>query len=182
MSSDAEFRRISFLTALRRRLEVLTANDTLCDPYALPGYLKFSEDLRETKWVPLDQSCPATDWLRGLANGTLPESFPRNTTILVMGDSVDRNSVEQLAWRTGVKYHRAAYHNITQERPEGWDERGVPWVVKVPTFNLTFANGFFYGLVSRRIVSPFCVSITYSCACRTTPTTSRPRTIGTNQD
>ena len=143
---------VLFLTAIRRRLDVLTANDTLCDPYALSGYLRYSEDLPETKWVPFDQACPATDWLKRLSNGSLPESFPRNTTILVMGDSVDRNSVEQLAWRTGVQYHRAAYHNITQERPEGWDERGVPWVVKVPTYNLTFANGFFYGLVSRLLV------------------------------
>lgn len=117
----------------------------------MPGYLKYSDDLTKTKWLPFDRNCTTTDWLTQLSAGSLPETFPRNTTILVMGDSVDRNSVEQLAWRTGVQYHRAAYHDITQERPEGWDERGVPFVVKVPSSNLTFANGFFYGLVSRSL-------------------------------
>lgn len=32
--------------------------------------------------------------------------------------------------------------------PEGWDERGIPWVVEIPWLNTYFTNGFMYGLVS----------------------------------
>lgn len=32
--------------------------------------------------------------------------------------------------------------------PEGWDERGIPWVVEIPWLNTFFTNGFMYGLVS----------------------------------
>jgi len=32
--------------------------------------------------------------------------------------------------------------------PEGWDERGIPWVVEIPWLGTYFTNGFFYGLVS----------------------------------
>lgn len=77
-------------------------------------------------------------------------SFLANRTILVLGDSVDRNGLEHLAVMLGLPRYPVPYDDFSKKGfvPPGWDERGIPWVVEVPWLGLTFTNGFMYGLVS----------------------------------
>jgi hypothetical protein len=52
----------------------------------------------------------------------------------------------------GLPRYPVPYADFKQKGivPTGWDERGIPWVVEVPWLDLTFTNGFLYGLVSCR--------------------------------
>lgn len=73
-----------------------------------------------------------------------------NKTILVLGDSVDRNGLQHLAEMLGLPRYVTPYDDATKKGsiPWGWDERGLPWVIEVPWLGLTLSNGFMYGLVS----------------------------------
>lgn len=86
-------------------------------------------------------------------------SFLQNRTILVLGDSVDRNGLQHLAEILELERYVVPYEDVTRKGfvPEDWDERGLPWVVEVPWLDLTFTNGFFYGLddVDVRLLSLF---------------------------
>ncbi|KAI5475512.1 hypothetical protein MNV49_001326 [Pseudohyphozyma bogoriensis] len=75
-------------------------------------------------------------------------SFLQNRTILVLGDSVDRNGLHQMAEMLGLPRYCVPYDDFSKKGvvPEGWDDRGIPWVVEVPWLRLTFTNGFMYGL------------------------------------
>ena len=55
--------------------------------------------------------------------------------------------------RYSVPYHDAKLKGF---EPDGWDVRGLPWVVRCDWLDLTFTNGFLYGLVSpcRLFLSP----------------------------
>jgi hypothetical protein len=68
---------------------------------------------------------------------------------LILGDSVDRNGVEHLAKMLGLERYPVPYDDATKKGyvPEGWDFRGIPWIVEVPWLDLQFTNGFIYGLV-----------------------------------
>lgn len=78
-------------------------------------------------------------------------SFLANRTILVLGDSVDRNGLEHLAVMLGLPRYPVPYEDASRvgEVPNGWDPRGIPWIIDVPWLDLQFTNGFMYGLVSR---------------------------------
>lgn len=84
-----------------------------------------------------------------------------NRTILILGDSVDRNGLEHLAVMLGLPRYSVPYDDYSRkgEVPKGWDGRGVPWVIHAPWLDLTLTNGFLYGLV-RLFLFSFSVSRT----------------------
>lgn len=104
------------------------------------------------KWIPYSPTCePATDWLAKIATQDIESlSWLANRTILVLGDSVDRNGLHHLAEMVGLPRYCVPYDDFEKKGvvPEGWDERGIPWVVEIPWLNTYFTNGFMYGLVS----------------------------------
>lgn len=55
----------------------------------------------------------------------------------------------------GLERYPVPYDDVTKKGfvPDGWDHRGIPWIVEVPWLDLTFTNGFMYGLVSSQFVS-----------------------------
>ncbi|ORY41111.1 hypothetical protein BCR35DRAFT_311378 [Leucosporidium creatinivorum] len=125
--------------------------DALCDPFAEPGFLHYDPDQpKAAKWIPYSPSCePAPDWLAAFAAQDKEQlSFLANRTILVLGDSVDRNGLEHLAVMLGLPRYPVPYDDFSKKGfvPPGWDERGIPWVVEVPWLGTTFTNGFMYGL------------------------------------
>lgn len=109
---------------------------------------------KAARWIPFAEACdPAPDWLALFdARDYEALSFLANRTVLVLGDSVDRNGLEHLAVMLGLPRYPVPYDDFSKKGqvPPGWDERGIPWVVEVPWLDLTFTNGFMYGLVRRR--------------------------------
>lgn len=105
------------------------------------------------KWVPYSSTCePATDWLALIANRDVDSlSWLANRTILVLGDSVDRNGLHHFAEMLGLPRYCVPYDDFGKKGqvPAGWDERGIPWVIEIPWTNTYFTNGFMYGLVSQ---------------------------------
>lgn len=85
-------------------------------------------------------------------------SFLVNKTILILGDSVDRNGLHQMAEMLGLPRYPVPYRDWSERGniPWGWDARGIPWVVEIPWFNTIFTNGFFYGLVRTLVISRRC--------------------------
>ncbi|KAK4704104.1 hypothetical protein P7C70_g2107, partial [Phenoliferia sp. Uapishka_3] len=123
----------------------------LCDPFAEPGFLHYDKTQpKSARWIPFAEACdPAPDWLALFdARDTNALSFLANRTILVLGDSVDRNGLEHLAVMLGLPRYSVPYDDFSKKGqvPAGWDERGIPWIVEVPWLDLTFTNGFMYGL------------------------------------
>ena len=150
------------------------------NPFLAPGYLDTNaEDPHAANWIPLDASiAPAPDWLRLLREALmLPHPDPakrpvkeptqrakqraqqtalqqishlRNTTILIIGDSVDRNQVIQVSELLGIRDDIKArrYDDINDPDLRDWDTRGVAHLLQLPTpVNLNVANCFIYGLV-----------------------------------
>lgn len=77
----------------------------------------------------------------------------QNTTILLIGDSVDRNQViqfsELLGLRDEIKARR--YEDIHDPDLRDWDTRGVAHLLQLSKpVNLDVANCFVYGLVCNR--------------------------------
>lgn len=75
-----------------------------CNPYDLPGILNVSSDSAEVGWVPVDPNaaCQPVDFLekiRQVVDGEVEDDpdldFVRGRTILIIGDSVDRESVRR---------------------------------------------------------------------------------------
>ncbi|GAA5876797.1 hypothetical protein JCM3774_003476 [Rhodotorula dairenensis] len=123
----------------------------LCDPFTEPGFLYYDEkDPISAKWIPYSPTCePATDWLAKIAAHDVESlSWLANRTILVLGDSVDRNGLHHLAEMLGLPRYCVPYDDFDKKGvvPEGWDERGIPWVIEIPWLNTYFTNGFMYGL------------------------------------
>lgn len=104
-----------------------------------------------TNWIPFSPSCPPSlNYLDlFIHRKTEALSFLANRTILILGDSVDRNALQHLAVMLGLPREPVPYDDYTKigTVPDGWDNRGIPWVVSVPWLDLTFTNGFLYGLV-----------------------------------
>lgn len=158
----------------------LDDSDYLCDPFAEPGYLvrfpspslclllyhcthlfytlgkQHVDDSSplSTRWIPYSDSCePAPDWIHSIQSHDLSSlSWLANRTILVLGDSVDRNGLQHMAEMLGLPRYCVPYNDFSKKGvvPEGWDERGIPWVVEIPWLGTYFTNGFMYGLVSYR--------------------------------
>jgi hypothetical protein len=103
-----------------------------------------------TQVVPPQRRSPANipSELGSRAPRLAPElEFLRDQTILLIGDSVDRNGLEQLAQILDLQEMPTSYFNADHrgETP-GWDTRNVPHILEVPEIGLTVVNVFFYGL------------------------------------
>ncbi|GAA5932462.1 hypothetical protein JCM1841_000589 [Sporobolomyces salmonicolor] len=125
--------------------------DALCDPFAEPGFLNYDESAPlSARWIPFSPTCdPAPDWISLIAHQDISAlSWLANRTILVLGDSVDRNGLQHMAEMLGLPRYCVPYDDFARKGqvPEGWDERGIPWVVEIPWLRTTFTNGFMYGL------------------------------------
>ncbi|GAA6063029.1 hypothetical protein JCM10212_001008 [Sporobolomyces blumeae] len=123
----------------------------LCDPFAEPGYLHVDDaSPLSTRWIPFSDSCePAPDWIATIARRDVAHlAWLANRTVLVLGDSVDRNGLHHMAEMLGLPRYCVPYDDFANKGhvPPGWDERGIPWVIEVPFLNTYFTNGFFYGL------------------------------------
>ncbi|PLW12892.1 hypothetical protein PCANC_22516 [Puccinia coronata f. sp. avenae] len=93
-------------------------------------------------------------------------NFLRGKSILVLGDSVDRNSLDHLHQLVHADKRSIHYSDINNPPPTGWDIRSTPWEINLgllhprnysnataPDNSRAFAglnckliNGFFYGL------------------------------------
>jgi hypothetical protein len=151
------------------------------NPFSEPGYLDTNvEDPYAANWIPLDHAVEvAPDWLGLLRQALmLPHPDPakrpskepsqraklrlqeaavqqishlRNTTILLIGDSVDRNQVIQVSELLGIRNDIKArrYQDIHDPNLRDWDTRGVAHLLQLAApVDLTVANCFIYGLVS----------------------------------
>lgn len=151
------------------------------NPFQAEGYLDPNpEDPWAANWIPLDSSiAPAPDWpsiLRAALKLAHPDvaSRPvekpsertqlraqkaavqkiphlRNTTVLLIGDSVDRNQVIQVSELLGIRddIKSRRYQDIHDPDLRDWDTRGVAHLLQLPEpVNLDVANCFIYGLVS----------------------------------
>lgn len=58
-------------------------------------------------------------------------TFLKGRLALLIGDSVDRNSLSHLADLVGARVRGFGYANVTAPMPEGWDGRNLPWLVNV---------------------------------------------------
>lgn len=151
----------------------------ICDPFAEPGFLVSlasptsyrlalsrsheltsaitpsqhydEDDPLQARWIPYSPTCePAPDWISHIRNRDLDKlSFLANRTILILGDSVDRNGIHHMAEMLGLPRYVVPYDDYSKKGvvPPGWDDRGLPWVVEIPWTNTYFTNGFMYGLV-----------------------------------
>ena len=145
--------------------------DLVCNPYDEPGHLIWNkENSRTATWAtfPSSNCDEAPDYFALLktafddAEPANPElaaekaraiektRFLRNQTLLLLGDSVDRNALFHLSdlmragvWPTG--YHNASIVGVE----DGWDVRGSPHVLDQWQLQFRAYNGFFYGMVSR---------------------------------
>lgn len=83
--------------------------------------------------------------------------FLRDSNILILGDSVDRNGIEHLA--TILKLNSSQWHFSSYNREdagknimmEGWDPRNIPHMAELDWMGARIFNGFYYGLVSKSL-------------------------------
>lgn len=76
----------------------------------------------------------------------------KGKTVLLMGDSVDRNALFQMADLMHAGVWPSNYLNSSETTvPEGWDARGVPHVLDQWQLGFRVYNNFFYGMVSSRL-------------------------------
>ncbi|GAA94399.1 uncharacterized protein L969DRAFT_53057 [Mixia osmundae IAM 14324] len=74
----------------------------------------------------------------------------RNKTVLILGDSIDRNALEHLATLTDQTIMRTSYENAhNQTIPTGWEERALPHIIHFKRLNLRIISNFFYGADDR---------------------------------
>jgi len=126
------------------------------DIFRLAGNLPYPQDPKwngaapyftfdpETAKYPLDELPPSQREATRQKNLAMIPHL-RNTTILLLGDSIDRNTVDQWAWL----YQVAAVKDSFDGSPfDGGDPHtwGYPHVLRIEgDIGLTIANGFFYG-------------------------------------
>ncbi|GAA5912095.1 uncharacterized protein JCM6883_007109 [Sporobolomyces salmoneus] len=145
--------RLASTTSNESRLYSSLQDDAnlVCDPFAEPGYLHVDDSSPlSTRWIPFSDTCePSPDWISLIASQDLSSlSWLANRTILILGDSVDRNGLQHMAEMLGLPRYCVPYDDFSQKGivPSGWDERGIPWVVEIPWLGTYFTNGFMYGL------------------------------------
>ncbi|GAA95838.1 uncharacterized protein L969DRAFT_88682 [Mixia osmundae IAM 14324] len=73
-------------------------------------------------------------------------SFLRNKTVLILGDSVDRNSIEQLGEVTDQHVKITRYDSpLNTSLYAGFDPKGCPHSLHFERLNFKVVNGFHYG-------------------------------------
>jgi hypothetical protein len=140
----------------------------VCNPYDEPGYLDWNPQTpRTAQWTTIDDRCPkAPEYFqllkRALADDP-PEpdpvaheqkqraieatNFLRGKSILLLGDSVDRNALHQITDLMGAGVWPSSYANASFVGvPDGWDGQGVPHIGDHWQTEFRIYNGFFYGM------------------------------------
>ena len=139
------------------------------DPFAQPGYLSYDErEPLAANWIPFDTSTlPSQDWLTIIKAALRPSSSIQQNalkqigalthhTILVIGDSVDRQNIEFMSENLDIKLSSVVNHNysLTTEwsaRKAGPHEGAAkydPRLLTIPSpVDLIITNCFIYGLV-----------------------------------
>ncbi|MBW0512583.1 hypothetical protein O181_052298 [Austropuccinia psidii MF-1] len=168
------------------------SRQTCQDPFSQLGSLFLHPtQASQTNWIPFNSNCPpATNYIsaiRQLSNLPIEKEsqfitfsnitnltifrdtvhFLRNRTILVLGDSVDRNSVIHFCQLISQPVRITSWKNASKLAPfithphldsshlavpphgsdlEGFDIRGLPHVCFVEELDFVFLNGFHYGM------------------------------------
>ncbi|KAG0147495.1 hypothetical protein CROQUDRAFT_656054 [Cronartium quercuum f. sp. fusiforme G11] len=135
-----------------------------CDPYAEPGNLYTSDNLHDSRYIiyndptirlPRHHNAPNTDWIvpsfsADIHNNRLEElDWMRNRTVLLVGDSIDRNLVIHFGRRALAGTHGTHAFFIPSDElkvPNVKMESHQIGVANLPELNLTIYNWFLMGL------------------------------------
>ncbi|GAA5850456.1 hypothetical protein JCM9279_001422 [Rhodotorula babjevae] len=152
---------------VKKLLRTNTQHDE-CDPYALPGVLRFDyENQTANFWEPALSQCTARDYMTPLTSGAvLPElEFLRGRVVVFFGDSVDRFALKHFCdFCAGELETIGKDHALMpplpvgrEHAPEGYlshrnttdwpaSEMGVPHVCRVKQHDFHLVNVFQFGL------------------------------------
>jgi hypothetical protein len=148
-SSD-RFPEPSFLT------QEIKAREVLCEPYIAPGYLDVSLDASGSQplgvsFYSFSPTCapPAKPWYQQIIDSVkdktpIPEL--QNKELLLVGDSVDRNTIQDLCALSNAetRHHPLESYQLEVPKPsKGEDPCHIS--CHIAHLNLTLANWFFYG-------------------------------------
>ena len=127
----------------------------VCNPYAEPGYPDWHHGSETARCVNFGWCPPSPDSFANIIEQSNSISYPqcndylRNKTVLLLGDSIDRNGLEQAGEILHVKTWSSDYRNASfVELPEGWHPNAIPYNMYLEELDYTLVNGFFYGMVS----------------------------------
>ncbi|BGP51739.1 hypothetical protein JCM10450v2_007689 [Rhodotorula kratochvilovae] len=145
------------------------AEEEECDPYDLPGVLRFDyENHTANFWEPALSSCKARDYMNPLAfnDDEVPElEFMRGRVVMYFGDSVDRFALQHFCNFLGGQAESITRgHPLMPPLPKGrehapdgyrsyrnttdWpaSEMGVPHLCRVQKYDFHLLNVFQFGL------------------------------------
>lgn len=152
------------------------SDNLVCNPFDQTGFLNWSDsNPRTAQWVTYpaseeEEACPsAPDYFARIADAFTDDpqakepgpaqfkaqqaaeadvAFLKGKTVLLMGDSVDRNALFHMADLAHAGVWPSNYLDASANTPpEGWDVRGVPHVLDQWQLGLRVYNNFFYGMV-----------------------------------
>ncbi|CAH7666041.1 hypothetical protein BY996DRAFT_4575004 [Phakopsora pachyrhizi] len=132
------------------------------NPYREPGSLyRHPSDGSMTSWIPLETGClPAPNYIGMIRQAQIdlmvdgtskkfirdPEglNFLRNRTILILGDSVDRNSLQHFCQLISRPIRLTTWGGSNQT--DNLDHRGLPHLCRIDELDFSAVNGFHYGM------------------------------------
>ncbi|KWU46546.1 hypothetical protein RHOSPDRAFT_32003 [Rhodotorula sp. JG-1b] len=147
---------------------------TICDPYAEYGVLNVSlETPRENVWQPVaaEPECQPTNWVEMIAQAERNRANDprldhlRHRTVVVYGDSIDRDHVEDVCAFVGGRHEMIHdQHPLSPPYPQGeelpppgyqnpitgertWLQNGQsrPWICHIPQLDTRIINVFHFG-------------------------------------
>ena len=147
---------------------------TICDPYAEYGVLNVSlETPRENVWQPVaaEPECQPTNWVEMIAQAERSRANDprldhlRHRTVVVYGDSIDRDHVEDVCAFVGGRHEMIHdQHPLSPPYPQGeelpppgyqnpitgertWLQNGQsrPWICHIPQLDTRIINVFHFG-------------------------------------
>jgi hypothetical protein len=123
-----------------------------CDPYQMPGSLLFDQNFENPRYESFDDECKpaAKSWISRIQESfakELPIPELQNKEVLLIGDSVDRETVQHLCTELGLKasQHKIFSYQAADTGQEAHLLQSVPNSCVVKHLNLTISNWFFYG-------------------------------------
>ncbi|GAA5850465.1 hypothetical protein JCM9279_001425 [Rhodotorula babjevae] len=145
-----------------------------CDPYDLPGVLRFNyKNQTANFWEPALSQCRARDYMSavGSTSGAVPElDFLRGRTVMFFGDSVDRFAVKHFCELTGGEVETIWKDHALmpplpvgrEHAPEGYrsnrnttdwpaSEMGVPHICRLPQYDFHLVNVFQFGFLDEDV-------------------------------
>jgi hypothetical protein len=89
-----------------------------CDPYFEPGYLNVNAtDISQTFWQSFNPACPRAPHYLSDVLASKPLPFMQGKTVLMVGDSIDRNHVEFFCHLVGRRTSLSAADDMTNLTP-----------------------------------------------------------------